>query len=89
MDEVYEVIGISNREARFALLVMGILNAFVVIAASRPEVVGALVGVVRVSAAAPARHLRRDGRATSCSRRSKRCGPGKFRPRLENWATER
>ena len=50
MDEAYEVTDISNREARFGLLVMGILNAFVVIAASRPEVVSALDGSRRTLA---------------------------------------
>lgn len=41
MDEAYEVIDISNREARFALILMGGLNAFVVIAASRSDVLNA------------------------------------------------
>ena len=35
MDEAYEVMDLSNREARFALLVMGVLNAGVLISASR------------------------------------------------------
>jgi hypothetical protein len=52
MDEAYELMDHSNREARFALLVMGILNAFVVIGASRPEIVGALDGPLRVGAGA-------------------------------------
>lgn len=88
MDEVYEVIGIGNREARFALLVMGTLNAFVVIAASRPEVVGALAGVVRVSAAV----LLGIYAVTAVYflfQAIEALRPGKFRPRLENWATER
>lgn len=51
MDEVYELMDHSNREARFALLVMGILNAFVVISASRPEVVGWLSTAQRTGAA--------------------------------------
>jgi hypothetical protein len=88
LDEVYEVIGISNREARFALLVMGILNAFVVIAASRPEVVGALNGLVRISAglllgiyAVTAVHFL--FQAIEALR------PGQFRSQLGDWATER
>ena len=88
LDEVYEVIGISNREARFALLVMGILNAFVVIAASRPEVVGALGGLVRVGAglllgiyAVTAVYFL--FQAIEALR------PGQFRPRIEGWSTER
>jgi hypothetical protein len=51
IDEAYEVTDISNREARFALLVMGILNAFVVVGASRREVVGALDPTQRAAAA--------------------------------------
>ena len=88
LDEVYEVIGIGNREARFALLVMGILNAFVVIAASRPEVVGALNGLVRISAglllgiyAVTAVYFL--FQAIEALR------PGQFRPQLGDWATER
>jgi hypothetical protein len=52
MDEAYEMMDHSNREARFALLVMGILNAFVVIGASRPEVASALDHGERLAAAA-------------------------------------
>jgi len=88
LDEVYEVIGISNREARFALLVMGILNAFVVIAASRPEVVGALGGLVRAGAglllgiyAVTAVYFL--FQAIEALR------PGQFRPRTEDWSAER
>jgi hypothetical protein len=88
MDEIYEVIGISNREARFALLVMGILNAFVVIAASRPEVVGALSGVVRASAAV----LLGIYAVTAVYflfQAIEALRPGQFRPRLDNWAAAR
>lgn len=52
MDEAFEMMDQSNREARFALLVMGILNAFVVIGASRPEIVGSLGQKERIGAAA-------------------------------------
>jgi hypothetical protein len=37
MDEAYETIDISNRETRFALILMGSLNAFVVLAAARTD----------------------------------------------------
>ncbi len=60
MDEAYELMDHSNREARFALLVMGILNAFVVISASRPEVVGSLDTDAAHGRRGAARHLRRD-----------------------------
>lgn len=51
MDEAYKLMDHSNREARFALLVMGILNASVVIGASRPEVAGAFDHNQRLAAA--------------------------------------
>jgi hypothetical protein len=51
MDEAYELMDHGNREARFALLVMGILNAFVVIGASRSEVTGAFDHNERIGAA--------------------------------------
>lgn len=38
MDEAYELVGIANREARFAAILMGALNASVVVLATRPEV---------------------------------------------------
>jgi hypothetical protein len=37
LDEVYETIDISNRETRFALILMGSLNAFVVLATARTD----------------------------------------------------
>jgi len=50
MDEAYEMMDHGNREARFALLVMGILNAIVLIGASRQEVVSAFDGSQRLGA---------------------------------------
>jgi hypothetical protein len=84
MDEAYEVIGISNSEARFALLVVGILNAFVVIAASRPEVVTAFEGLERAMAAALLGVYSIAGvyflfQAIEALR------PGRFRPDLGDW----
>jgi hypothetical protein len=84
MDEVYEVMDHSNREARFALIVMGILNAFVAISASRPEVVGTLEGAQRtlagvllgVYAVAAMYFLYQAIEALR---------PGKFRPHLGAW----
>lgn len=38
MDEAYELVGIANREARFAAILMGALNASVVFLITRPEV---------------------------------------------------
>jgi uncharacterized membrane protein YuzA (DUF378 family) len=42
MDEAYDVVDISNREARFALIVMGGLNAVVVLAATRADLLTVL-----------------------------------------------
>ena len=87
IDEAYEVTDIGNREARFALLVMGILNAFVVIAASRPEVLSAVQGVQRtvatvllgVYALTAAYFLLQAIEALR---------PGRFRPELGRWAKD-
>ena len=87
MDEAYELMDHGNREARFALLVMGILNAFVVIGASRPEVVGAfdhnerigaagLLGIYAVTA------LYFLFQAIAALR------PGKYQPDLKSWNVE-
>jgi hypothetical protein len=77
MDEAYEQMDHSNREARFALLVMGILNAFVVISASRPEVVDSLDTTQRAFAAVTAMYFLHQA--------IEALNPGKFRPKLENW----
>jgi hypothetical protein len=86
MDEVYEVMDHSNREARFALIVMGILNAFVAISASRPEVVGALEGPQRTAAA-----LLLGVYAVAAMyflyQAIEALRPGKFRPQLGAWQT--
>jgi len=37
MDEAYELVGIANREARFAAILMGVLNTAVVLLITRPE----------------------------------------------------
>lgn len=42
MDEAYDVIDMSNREARFALILMGGLNAVVVLAATRADLLSVL-----------------------------------------------
>jgi hypothetical protein len=48
IDEAYDLIDVSNREARFALLLLGGLNAFIVIAASRTDLVSLLEPQLRV-----------------------------------------
>ena len=84
MDEAYEQMDHSNREARFALIVMGILNAFVVISASRPDVVGSLDAPQRAVAAV----LLGIYAVTAMYflyQAIEALNPGKFRPKLENW----
>ena len=87
MDEVYELMDHSNREARFALLVMGILNAFVVITASRPEVVGWLSTAQRTIAA-----ILLGIYAVSAMyflyQAIESLHPGKFRPRAGTWSED-
>lgn len=84
MDEVYELIDINNREARFALILMGSLNAVAVVGGSRVDFLSslapnrriwvmALVGVYVVVAMVLMFH------AVSTLR------PRHFRPRLGGW----
>jgi hypothetical protein len=84
MDEAYDVTDISNREARFALIVMGILNAFVVIAASRPEVVNALDSTQRIGAAVLL-GLYAFTAVYFLFQAIEALRPGKFRPNLGEW----
>ncbi len=84
MDEAYDVTDISNREARFALLVMGILNAFVVIAASRTEVVNALDPPQRI-AAASLLGIYAVTAVYFLFQAIEALRPGKFRPNLDGW----
>ena len=84
MDEAYEVMDHSNREARFALLVMGILNAFVVISASRPEIVGSLETAQRALAAVLL-GIYAVAAMYFLYQAIEALHPGKFRPRREGW----
>lgn len=87
MDDAYEVTDISNREARFGLLVMGILNAFVVIAASRQELVNSLQGVLRTVAAV----LLGVYAVTAVYflfQAIEALRPGRFRPKLGAWPVD-
>ena len=87
-DEAYEQIDITNREARFALILMGALNAVVLVLLTRAEVLSALspaerywvVGLfVGYMVMAVAFLLQ----AIEALR------PGRFRPRLWDWTTAR
>ena len=88
LDEGYDLFDLSNREARFALILMGGLNAALVIAATQTslgaglsprerQIVGAVVGLYAVFA------LGFVLQAVQALR------PGQYRPKLENWSRER
>ena len=87
LDEAYQLIDISNREARFALIMMGTLNAIVVVAASRSEFVDALDARQRIWAASllgiygvTAVHFL--FQAIEALR------PGRFKPKLGDWSKD-
>jgi len=88
LDEGYDLFDLSNREARFALILMGGLNAALVIAATQTslgaeltprerQIVGAVVGLYAVFA------LLFVLQAVQALR------PGQYRPKLEHWSRER
>jgi hypothetical protein len=88
MDEAYELFDLSNREVRFALILMGGLNAALVLAAARTDfaalltprertIAGAAIGLYAVLA------LGFLLQAIAALR------PGKFRPGFQAWPKER
>ena len=88
LDEGYDLFDLSNREARFALILMGGLNAALVIAATQTslgaqlspverQIEGAVIGIYAVFA------LGFVLQAVQALR------PGHFRPKLGNWSQER
>jgi hypothetical protein len=84
-DEAYELIAISNREARFALILMGALNAVVLVLLTRAEVMSMLtvrarywlVGLFLAYIVMAIGFLLQAIEALR---------PGRFRPRLWDWA---
>lgn len=88
LDEGYELFDLSNREARFALILMGGLNAALIIVASQSglrerlspieqQIEAAVIGVYALLAIAFL------FQAITALR------PGQFRPRLKHWSRER
>jgi hypothetical protein len=88
LDEGYELFDLSNREARFALILMGGLNAALVIVASQSglrallspleqQIEGAVIGIYAIFAVAFLLQ------AIDALR------PGHYRPLLKNWSRER
>lgn len=83
-DEAYELIDISNREARFALILMGALNAGVIVLMTRGDVFASLSGNERLWLAGLfvgylVMALVFLLQAIEALR------PGHFRPRLQDW----
>ncbi len=84
MDEAYELIDNNNREARFALILMGGLNAAAVIAATRNEFLPSLhgdrriwvIGVMSLYAVVALYFMLQAVAALK---------PGHFRPRIDLW----
>lgn len=88
LDEGYDLFDLSNREARFALILMGGLNAALLIAATQTslgsrlsplerQIEGAIIGIYAVFA------LGFVLQAVQALR------PGHFRPKLKHWSRER
>ena len=85
IDEAYDLIDVNNREARFALIMLGGLNALIVLAAGRSDLVASLdsqhrawTGVLLVGYAAVAVFFLLEA--------IKALRPGKFRPDLGDWS---
>jgi uncharacterized membrane protein YuzA (DUF378 family) len=84
MDEAYDLLDISNREARFALILMGALNAAMLVVSTRtdllqsmfgqfPVVVGTVLGLYVITA------------VYFFLQAIEALRPGRFKPRLDNW----
>jgi hypothetical protein len=87
IDEAYDLIDVSNREARFALIMLGGLNALMLIAAGRSDLVASLdvqyrpwTGGLLVGYAVVAVFFLLEA--------IKALRPGKFRPDLGSWPTD-
>jgi hypothetical protein len=87
IDEAYDLIDVSNREARFALILMGSLNAFLVFVATRADLLdrlnagqrwltGILAGVYAIVA------------VYFVFEAIQALRPGRFRPHLEDWSPD-
>jgi hypothetical protein len=87
LDEAYEQIDLGNREARFALILMGGLNAALIVLATRTDMPQSLTqlqrywvfGLLLVYVIVAVRFLLQ---AIDALR------PGKFRPQLGSWPTD-
>lgn len=87
IDEAYDQLDINNREARFALILMGGLNAFLVVAATRSELLSALsgrqrsaIGILAAVYAVVAVYFVLEAIES--------LKPGRFRPKLGGWSPQ-
>jgi hypothetical protein len=85
VDEAYDLVDISNREARFALILMGSLNAFLLLAASRTDVMSGLTPVQRMWLA-PLLGIYALIAMYFLLEAIEALRPGRFRPALGTWA---
>jgi hypothetical protein len=88
MDEAYDLLDISNREARFALIIMGALNAAVLVVATQvdwlqtvfvrlPFIVGPVLGLYAITA------------VYFFLQAIEALRPGRFKPQLDAWDRSR
>ena len=88
MDEVYELLDINAREGRFALIMMGGLNAGALVAVSRSDLLASIaqgrrVGLLALVSVYAIVALYFMLEAVAALR------PGHFRPRLNGWSKDR
>ena len=86
IDEAYDMVDISNREARFALLLMGSLNAFLLIAASRTDVMSGMGALQRVWLP-PLLGVYTLAAVYFLLEAIEALRPGRFRPVLDGWSS--
>lgn len=86
--EAYDLIDISNREARFALILMGSLNAFLVLLATRSELLATLDATQRMFIMSLA-GVYAVVAVYFVLEAIEALKPGRFRPNLEGWSRER
>lgn len=88
MDEAYELFDLSNREVRFALILMGGLNGALILAAVRTDF-GALLSPMERTIEASALGVYALFALVFLLQAIEALRPGKFRPAFQAWPKER
>jgi hypothetical protein len=88
MDEAYDLFDLSNREVRFALILMGSLNAALALAASRSDF-GASLSAVELTIEAAAFGIYVVLALGFLLQAIEALRPGQIRPHLTGWPPER